>query len=690
MNNDWSTMAVTMKKVILFLWIGIAGVVQAAISLDLTSESDGIKVVHAYSGSPDQQGILETYSLVLPAHEKATYFRGPWWPYGGNRVSGQVLTAPQALEGGLFLVLKLKAGDYLAVLPLAGDQAWAWLAPDGQAFRLKLGTKGSAAVKGDLPLVCWARSDSPYDAVHQVWKQARTCEPMASNMKLREEKRYPEMFEYLGWCSWEGYFKDINEDKLVSEFKGLEKSEVPIRYFLVDDGHFDKSSIGPHQGKFPNGYKPLTDLRSDDGIRWVGMWYALLGENKAMPVGTPPAILDSMTQMHNGRMIAKPDAESIEIFLDYMLSFSERDDIDFVKVDFSGTLLPAYAGSPQELPLKGFPETTEHAIANPSAATTTFAQLYQKVVDRKFDGLMNCNWQVPHFIFNSGESVVGRCSSDYKKGSLDRAKAHLYESYSASLWIGQTQWGDHDMFHSSDVVSGRLMAVSKAMSGGPVYLSDRHEEIVPEMVMPLCYEDGLLPRPLAPAVPLVEDIFSNVSEKRLYRTVAPLANDSAAFVLYNLYGDASADDEAISGRISPADYAAASGMIQPYSGEWAIPSEGLLVYDHYKKSAEKLGDAYEVSISGFDDRLLQVSPVRKGWSVIGRTDKYLSAATVKVLSVSEHELKLKLHEVGPFAVWLEHGMPVAEGVVFEDKGHGLFEADVSVRDESAIIVIRKQ
>lgn len=54
------------------------------------------------------------------------------------------------------------------------------------------------------------------------------------------------------------------------------------------------------------------------------------------------------------------------------------------------------------------------------------------------------------------------------------------------------------MFHSTDPSSARLMAISKAVSGGPVYLSDPADKLNPEHIMPLVWSDGLLLRPLAP------------------------------------------------------------------------------------------------------------------------------------------------------------------------------------------------
>jgi hypothetical protein len=234
-----------------------------------------------------------------------------------------------------------------------------------------------------------------------------------------------------------------------------------------------------------------------------------------------------------------------------------------------------------------------------------------------------------------------------------------------------------------------MMAVSKALSGGPVYLSDPYELLDIGNIQPLCYEDGLLLRPLAPAAPLPEDIFQPMTAKRLHRVMAPLANRSVAIAIYNFHGDAMQDNPQYVTTIAPNDYAAASGMIQPYSGEWKRPGEGLVVYDWYAGVAQKLNGGYEVAIKGFGDRLLQISPIKKGWAVIGRTDKYLSAAAVEVLARTENELRLQLHEAGPLGIWLTHGTPAADGVDFSDKGNGLFVADVPVKAEPLVLSFKR-
>ena len=54
-------------------------------------------------------------------------------------------------------------------------------------------------------------------------------------------------------------------------------------------------------------------------------------------------------------------------------------------------------------------------------------------------------------IQNTRYSAVTRCSIDYKLGDEAMAKSHILQSYANTLWLGQTVWPDHDMFHSTDL-----------------------------------------------------------------------------------------------------------------------------------------------------------------------------------------------------------------------------------------------
>jgi hypothetical protein len=303
------------------------------------------------------------------------------------------------------------------------------------------------------------------------------------------------------------------------------------------------------------------------------------------------------------------------------------------------------------------------------------------------EGLINCNYMITSNLFNMDKSVVGRCSEDYKVGNLSRAKGHTYHSYAAMPWLGQLAFGDHDMFHSNDKFAGRLMAVSKAMSAAPVYLSDDPKHFNADAIYPLCYQDGLLLRPMAPGTPLGEDIFYEPDTGKLLRVIAPLANKTAAIAVYNLDGGTGENEKSLATTITPNDYAAASALIQPYPGLWPIPPEGIVIYDWYNGKAAKLEKEYDVAIAGFGDRLLQLSPIQHGFSVIGRADKYLSAAAVEVISAKAGELKIKMIESGPLLIWAEHGKPKAKNIEFVHLGNALYKAEMPVGEKNKVIVI---
>jgi len=226
------------------------------------------------------------------------------------------------------------------------------------------------------------------------------------------------------------------------------------------------------------------------------------------------------------------------------------------------------------------------------------------------------------------------------------------------------------------------------MSGAPVYLSDSPKDFIAEYVRPLCYEDGELLRPVAPAAPLPDSVFiAPMRQKIAYRVIAPLAGGAAAIVVHNLEHPTS--KAPIQTSVTGQDYTYAGCMIQPYPGKWKVPGEGLVVYDWYAGRAEKLDEKYVFELKGFSDRLLHLCPIRKGWAVIGRTDKYLSPAAIEVLSVSAKKLKLRLIEAGPLAIWLANGVPKAKDVSFVSQGNGLWKADIEPGRRDMEITIQR-
>ncbi|MHC4333816.1 MAG: Sip1-related alpha-galactosidase [Planctomycetota bacterium] len=662
--------------------------------------ASGVRIIEGYSGQPNEYGILKRYELVLPEFARGCYFSGDHhpevdWPDGANRVQPWIFDTLKELcsedyarrpsnyprvREGMFLLLKLRDDRYLAIVPIAGPLTMTWLYADEQGrMVLNFGTLGTKPVSCDAPLFAWCYSDDIYAACRKAWALAVTCRPVAGSTDLRMNKKYPEVFRYLGWCSWEEYKWNISEGILVDTVEQIENSGLPIRYVLVDDGHLDRTdnklrSFFPDKDKFPHGWSRLLSMRKQDKVRWMGQWNTVSGYWFTVARDHRLGKLIDRNLIPNNWMDALVPANSrasCELFYKAHLGAIKSHGFDFIKVDSQSRNICWY--------MRG--DNAVEAAANNQLGL-------EEAVKQYSGGMINCMAHSLPCVFNTKYSAVTRSSIDYKAGKEARGKSHLLQSYANTVWMGQTVWGDHDMFHSSDRYAGRIMAVSKAMSGGPVYLSDNPKDFIAEYIRPLCYEDGELLRPAAPAGPLPDSAFvAPMREKVAYRVIAPLTGNAAAIVAYNLYHPTS--DEPINSAVTAEDYSHAGDMMQPYPGRWKEPDEGLLVYDWYAGKAQKLHEKYTFELKGFSDRLLHLCPINKDWAVVGRTDKYLSPAAAETISVSGNELKLRLTESGPFAIWSGAGVPSAQNIRFEDGRNGLYRADLEPGQRNVVIAVTR-
>ncbi len=646
----------------------------AAIDLDKLS-SGGVYTTNLRHAIPNQHGVHIERSLSVRDVEFAVAYAGAWWPAGGNRVYPHVSKGGvNILEGTLFLLIRKNEGQYLALLPLGDDDAYAWLG-GGDRPAIKLGTHGRSALVGTRALFAWSRGEKAYDAIAAAWKMGLGSRAKKTAV-LREQKTYPEVFTYLGWCSWECYGRDIDEEKMLRAVHLIEESGLPIRSFLMDEGHADNHTLQPDRVKFPRGYRALTAKKDRDRIRWFGLWWAFLGaaHGVAEP-GELGSLRDAMMETPNGVLVPKPDDTSAGRFYEHIMRETSEGGFDFVKVDFMVDALPLYAGLRKDPPtLGGLPPDNHNAIRNPYAGAATLMSVCEQSAAR-LRGIINCNWHSAVCLFHSGSSAVGRCSEDYQSNQLDRAKAHIYHAFTAIPWLGQLAWGDHDMFHSTDRVAALPMAISKALSGGPISLSDEPGTFAKSLITPLCFSDGRLLRPLAPATPVEEDLSYVPDEGRLLRVIAPLRNGCAALGIFHLERE-QGRGRPITASITPQLYREASSMMQPYEQSWALPADGVVAYDVMRKTANLVSDAHVVSMSDFGCVLLQLCPVHSGWSLVGREEKYLPAAGVHDVHHAHDRVSFLVEEEGSVVVWSTEGTPAIRGVAMAALAPNLYVGEV--------------
>jgi len=682
----------------------------------------GVCTVQIPMQQPDTAGILGRFRLVLPAYKQGIYSAPDKtydWQICGNRVLPWYFT-PATLKGlfenpaygvddqkdqrfktvssafknrsrmisryGVFMQVQLADGRYLSLLPLATPDVVSWLYVNADGVLcVETGTYGKDKMGGTLSVLAWGVGTNVNESSWNLFKTLREEPAFRQTFRMRYEKNYPEIFDYLGWCTWEEYKTNISAKLLIEQIGKLKKAPVPVRYVIIDAGHHSVrgsdnkqqlTSFDPND-KFPDGFAPILALRDENSVKWIGLWHNFNGywggfspENDFGPKIN--ACLRTIPE--SGYTNPKSDPLCVETVYDAFLGRSARDGFDFLKIDWQAANLYQLRYS-------------ENAARQAFLTSRTV----DNIAGRYFGGaVINCMAMNNVVLLNTFNVNVTRTSIDYKFDNGFMAREHLIQAFHNALYMCPTVWGDHDMFHSSDKVCGRMMALSKALSGGPVYLSDAPEDIVPEMVFPLCYTDGRLLRPLAPAAPLQRSVFSSpLVDRQLYFVSAPLANGAAAIVAYNF----TVDRVTAGATLTAEDYALTGTLIQPYAGPWKTPAEGLYVYDYYAAKGSPLDKGYPVSIKGFGDRYLLMLPVHNGWALAGRTDKYLAPAAISKVEYTPRSIAFTMEESGPVTFWMKEGTPSASSaaeVKIVPLGDGLWKALVPEGKKDYCITINRK
>ncbi|ARN56901.1 Sip1-related alpha-galactosidase [Sedimentisphaera salicampi] len=696
----------SMGKISLLLILLVSTMAAKADALDAKAlKGSGLKILQGFSETPEN-GILKSFEVSLPPVESVVYFSTdgrnrllgaanrifPWAAKGLEEIISSDFdpdpTTRQPSRNGLQVLFQLKSGRYLLLQGLAGAETMSYFQiHDSGKFTINLATFGKARVSGDIPLLAWAEASSPVEVFNDAWKKILNCRKFEDRVAPRYQKNYPEPFKYLGWCSWEQYRREISSELLVGAMEKIESSPVPVRWVLVDDGHQHQSGSGMRTSQmlsfqanpetFPEGFAPLMEERSDK-IKWTGIWHTMNGLWQGLSPDHQLEELDPhLISIHQKRgnedftvMMPKDDPGSSQKFYNALIGSAKEHGFDFVKIDNQNRQVGYYKGR-----------------KNAVEAVAENAQSLEKACKKFTDGLINCFCVDLISVMNTKYSAVSRVSVDYLLNHEDKAKSHLLQSYQNTLWVGQAVWPDHDMFHSCDPVSGRMMAVSKAVAGAPIYLSDAPKDFVPELIEPLCWENGKLLRPLAPAIPLPDSVMlSALSTPQAYRVIAPLPNGAASIIAYNLANPT--PDSPVKAAVRESDYKSASSFIQPAVPSWEIPEEGLAYYDWYKQTGGKLGTKYEFELDGFSDRFVQLSPIKEGWAVIGRPDKYLSAAAVESAEYKSKTLTVKFVKSGPLVVYNKRPVECSEAKKITDMGGGLWRLEFPKNNKGMEVMIQ--
>ncbi|KAJ9171705.1 hypothetical protein P3X46_015029 [Hevea brasiliensis] len=448
-------------------------------------------------------------------------------------------------------------------------------------------------------------------------------------------------------------------------------------------GGEDKSGCGNCSCKVENyGMKAFTrDLRTKfKGLDDIYVWHALCGawggvrpgsthlNSKITPCKLSPGLDGTMNDLavvkiiEGGIGLVHP--EQVGDFYDSMHSYLASAGITGVKVDVIHTL---------EYVSEEYGGRVELAKAYYKGLSDSLSKNFRG--SGLISSMQQCN---DFFLLGTKQISMGRVGDDFwfqdpngdPMGVYWLQGVHMIHCAYNSMWMGQIIQPDWDMFQS-DHLCAQFHAGSRAICGGPVYVSDSVGCHDFQLLKKLVYPDGTIPKCQHFALPTRDCLFKN-----------PLFDNKTILKIWNFnkYGGVIGAFNCQGAGWDPKErrikghsecYKPISGSIHVTDIEWDQKIEAAQMgkaeeYIVYLNQAEDLilktpkSDAIEVTIQPSSFELFSFVPIRKlgadtKFAPIGLTNMFNSGGTIQefgyFVSAAEISVKVKVKGGGNFLAY---------------------------------------
>jgi raffinose synthase len=256
----------------------------------------------------------------------------------------------------------------------------------------------------------------------------------------------------------------------------------------------------------------------------------------------------------------------------------------------------------------------------------------------KGNNTLFCSAMNNDFILNANRDSVSRNSHDYFPNIPASHGEHIAANAHNSFWTGEFVIPDWDMFESGHY-SGAFHAASRAISGGPIYLSDKLGKHNFSVLKKLSFADSRTPVSLSWGKPTLDSFFIDPATDRAPIKIFNQNKTNYVVGAFNTYYDKS-KAVTVRGYVSPRDIPGLTG-------------EQFAIYSHQKQSLVLLSKNTEEQVIlddlGFD--IFTIAPVNAGFAPIGLADKYNSGATITDYQSKKNTKTITLMGKGHFIAY---------------------------------------
>tara|TARA_B110000091_G_scaffold192600_1_gene217142 strand:- start:413 stop:2500 length:2088 start_codon:yes stop_codon:yes gene_type:complete len=554
-----------------------------------------------------------------------------------------------------FLLIDRGNSEYLMMIPLVDAKTRCSLNGTKEGELQLIAETGDRLTKVNQFLGLYLLSGS--NPQQMIKKASAEIQHELKTFKLRNEKADPWFADYFGWCTWNALSTKLSADALMYAVDNFKQKEIPVKYMIIDAGWQSNTNdyMNSYDGdkkKFPNGLAPvISEMKDNSTIEKVFAWQALWGTFKGLDAEafshiSTPVHCELPPRMQKSAKASSEDVQQVATvgkefypgkagrdimvpdFVPYMEEYSDylrRQGVDGIKIDAMTWV-----------------ESTGNGRGGRVAAMKDMMQGVQAAANTHFNNeMINCSSCSNDYLFNTLSSNVTRSSGDFFPDKPETHGAHIFINAHTSFWMGEIILPDWDMFQSGHS-AGDFHAAARAISGGPIYTTEKIGTENKQVLDRLMTSYGKLPRCKDVGRVCTESLFTDPE------------NDKGLLKIYNtniVGGIVGAFNCSYNPKksVSIQDVVAASDIEGLQGNNFAVYR-----YSNGELSVQNTRTVNKLKIKELEYDLFTYIPIQDGFAPVGIIEKYNPAGMIiNFQKVSTNIHTIDLMDGGTFIAFAE-------------------------------------
>ena len=543
-----------------------------------------------------------------------------------------------------WLLASLSDGTCLMLAPLVGERRRWTLEIEHGRLSLHGSANDSAVIESQGPALFVAHGPDPY----ALMPQAAAALSSRMGYLLRTQKPRPPLSDTLGWCTFNAYYADISHDKIRASLGALRAAGIATRWLLIDGGWQASVRAGGNEEwlcaisadprKFPGGLAQTIHMAKQEfGLSAVMVWHALLGLPGGVADGAVPGMAVTVKDRRQapgiyavqptiddwfGLRVSAPAARDAGVFFDALHGYLREQGTDWIKVDFQSTLEAICHGEGGRV---AYDRAWRAALESSSA-------------QRFAHGLINCMSCSSECLYLGRDSALVRTSDDYYPNRPEMHGLHLHTNAQMGMWFGEFIQPDWDMFQSSHPYAG-FHAAGRALSGGPVVITDEPGRHDPALIRRLVLSDGRTLLADHPGKPSPDCLFSDPTRSSRVLKIFNRAGGAGVVGMFH----------ANHAQHLPVETALASRDVP------GMADQEVVAFLHHAQMPVRLrpGQSIPIRLEHAGHETAVLAPVVDGLAVLGLGDRYCASAALHDQADAQGTYRARTAGGGPLLAWSE-------------------------------------